>query len=176
MPIERSLYIFSRKDGAVKIGISRVPHYRRMNLQRQIKEKLKVVRIFAPSSVAIHVERSVHLALFAYHIGGEWFNASPELAITTVKAVLKESKKAIAAGESFSAPIPLFSQPNRKRKVQTTERNSMKIYHISIRTFRRIAWDIWVEARSYSGNCPADAYQQTIEHCEKRLLTFKDKP
>jgi len=73
-------------DGPVKIGISSDPERRikELNTGSAVKIVLRGFFICGSWLIARMLEASVHAALAAFRLNGEWFNVSPETARRTI--------------------------------------------------------------------------------------------
>ena len=82
----QKVYVIGSPDGPVKIGVAECVRRRRSSLQIGSPTELE---IFGEFDVGEHsardVEMAVHFALRATHVRGEWFDVSPERAMSEVK-------------------------------------------------------------------------------------------
>lgn len=87
-PIETDVrvYVMIDADNAVKVGISKHPHYRAETLSR---ERRGIVRLYWQSppyerAAAYTLEQRTHAQLAPHRINGEWFSCAPESAVSAV--------------------------------------------------------------------------------------------
>jgi hypothetical protein len=75
------------EDGPVKIGVSDDPERRIAELQIGNAVKIVLVGFFVCGSwlIARTLEASVHAALAAFRLSGEWFSVSPDTARRTIE-------------------------------------------------------------------------------------------
>lgn len=84
------IYIIGSDNNAqVKIGFTKKPKKRLMELQTGNQNNLKIYHTFeVDDSIVKHVEKLIHNQLVNFREKGEWFNLSPEEAKLEVEFVL----------------------------------------------------------------------------------------
>lgn len=80
-PFGVKTYVMTNPSGLVKIGQSRDPELRRGAIQRECG--LPITLEFQTDGW--NLERIAHKELAEYHVEGEWFSCSKDLAIETIK-------------------------------------------------------------------------------------------
>ena len=75
-------FIGGRTAGPIKIGVTRAsPEERLKDLQTGNAVRLKVHAAFLAVEDLYEVEGRIHNALAEYHVGGEWYEREPSLAL-----------------------------------------------------------------------------------------------
>jgi hypothetical protein len=97
-------------DGACKIGVSNDPvrRIKQLNTGSAVKIVLRGFFICSSWPVARILEATVHAALVAYRMNGEWFNVSPETARRTIAQKAADlgyvvTYVAVASGAAYAA-------------------------------------------------------------------------
>lgn len=83
--IEQSIYVMQNDKGLVKIGISKEPKIRKIQLEEERNEKIKLIYYTDKYINASTVERKLHRYFKNYNYAGEWFKINIEDAITNVQ-------------------------------------------------------------------------------------------
>lgn len=94
------VYCIQNAAGEIKIGRSGDPERRRRDLQVSSASPLRLVwsRKVAANLVA-GVERRAHALLIDYRLGGEWFSATPELALELLELAIKGQGSVVKGGK-----------------------------------------------------------------------------
>jgi hypothetical protein len=80
-PFGVKTYVMTNSEGLVKIGMSRNPSERRFSVQCECGSPIKLEF----QTEGWNIEKIVHKELAEFHVIGEWFNCSKELAIERIK-------------------------------------------------------------------------------------------
>lgn len=99
-----SCYVIQGAHGLCKIGMSANPAARLATLQTGSPHRLWLAFQAPAGGHALEIEQEAHSILSAHRAGGEWFLASPEMAIAAIYAASARLGYPLAAG-----------QPSRKR-------------------------------------------------------------
>lgn len=91
-----SVYVIATDDGLCKIGVSRNPEGRLVQLQAGCPEKLHIVYVCILADQARNVEGFAHRLLKKQAVGGEWFNCSEDEAMQAVNKSAASFGKQIA--------------------------------------------------------------------------------
>lgn len=116
------VYVIRRSDGAVKVGMTNNPPQRLRNLQTGSPNRLSFAYVAGCAGVAARIESEAHKLMDAYAIQGDWFEASPEVAVAAVNAAaarldfsLIVSDPALAERRVPVMPFKIFGPAERAR-------------------------------------------------------------
>jgi hypothetical protein len=81
MQQEQHLYLMQNEEGLIKIGISKEPEKRRKTLERELQEKIHILKVLDTDKSVYELElHNIFKKFNAFHKGGkEWFVPYPEL-------------------------------------------------------------------------------------------------
>ena len=136
--MDRYVYVISKNERMVKIGISHYPEIRRKGLETETGEPMTLEQTWVrPKEEAIKVERRAHKLLRSCRTLGEWFACTKEEAIEAVERAL----------------VPVPEKPPAPQRSPKTGRTIVNIKGFSKRSWeagraaakaRNVTMGIWI--------------------------------
>lgn len=122
------VYVVGQKDSTVvKVGFSKNPWARLVELQTAAHEKLEILAVFRSNSTS---EVDLHVLLSDFHKNGEWFDLSPEVA-----GIIHDAHSRKCSYEQLLDLLRSSRSSGRSSSTTTTEQNRAE--HIQNRTEKK---------------------------------------
>jgi Meiotically up-regulated gene 113 len=98
------IYVIKGDRDNVKIGVTKYPETRLAQIQTGLSQKIDYAFIAPTSGNAYAIEKEAHAMLARHRLNGEWFDASPELAIAAVAGAAAKLGQSLTATVSAEKP------------------------------------------------------------------------
>ena len=149
--MSKRVYVVHRRGGPTRIGVSKDPAARLKDLRSP--DELSLVWEESRQNDAQQVERAAHYLLREKHLGGEWFDVSPENAVSTVRRAIKLIEDGRPAPfrlwqiEKRSALSPMVIKP--PKETGAALRRAAKDDERSVSSMASQILRQWLTARGY---------------------------